>query len=158
MQNREISRQLQRLESLIARADEATNRNIEMQSHWAKYICILSAGVIENALKELYIDYATSKVSKPLATYVSSHISRTNNPKIEVFIKFASVFNETWKDELIGFADDRGRGDAIDSIMTNRHQIAHGKAHISNITLAQVKDYLKKAIEVLEFIEAQCKR
>jgi hypothetical protein len=47
-----------------------------------------------------------------------------------------------------------GRKDAIDSIMNNRHLIAHGKD--SGITVARVNDYLRKCIEVIEFIEAQC--
>ena len=50
--------------------------------------------------------------------------------------------------------DEEGRKDAIDSIMANRHLIAHGKN--SGISLVRVKDYLEKSIEVIEFIENQC--
>jgi hypothetical protein len=48
-----------------------------------------------------------------------------------------------------------GRRDAINSIIANRHQIAHGET--SRITLLRLKDYFSKAVQVLEFIEDQCK-
>lgn len=156
MQNQEIRKQLQRLQTLIKRVDEACGGNIEMQSHWAKYICILSAGVIENALREFYTDYAVKQVSEPVGRYVSSTISPIKNPKIQKFLEIASAFQQAWRDELEIYANLEGRGDAINSIMTNRHQVAHGKSHISNITLAQLKEYLAKAVEVLEFIDQQC--
>ncbi len=42
---------------------------------------------------------------------------------------------------LEAFALTDGRGDAIDSIMNNRHLIAHGKSSDSRITLVQVQDF-----------------
>ncbi|MGA9453625.1 MAG: HEPN domain-containing protein [Verrucomicrobiia bacterium] len=51
------------------------------------------------------------------------------------------------------FLESNGRKDAIDSVMNNRHQIAHGKN--SGITIARVRGYLDKAEEVLNFIERQ---
>ena len=50
--------------------------------------------------------------------------------------------------------EDNGRKDAIDSIMSNRHLIAHGKD--STISLVRVSEYLKKSVEVVEFLEHQC--
>jgi hypothetical protein len=51
------------------------------------------------------------------------------------------------------FIEQEGRKEAIDAIMANRHQIAHGQN--SGITVSRVSDYLNKAEEVLEFIEKQ---
>ncbi len=52
------------------------------------------------------------------------------------------------------FLADNGRKDAIDSIMSNRHLIAHGGN--SGITLTRVNQYLDKCVEVIDFIETQC--
>ncbi|MCA1565536.1 MAG: hypothetical protein LC803_07845 [Acidobacteria bacterium] len=158
MHNREIARQFQRLHDLVKKSDEATAGTIELQSHWAKYLCILSAGLLENAIKEIYIEYAQNQVSRPIANFISTLLSPTRNPKSQKFLEIAAAFNPTWKDELETHLNDNGRGDAIDSIMNHRHLIAHGKSHNSNISLVQIKDYLAKAQEVLEFIEGQCKR
>lgn len=156
MLNRKISTQLQRLASLIKRSEEATDQSIELQSEWSKYICVLAAGLLENALKEIYLDFARNNVSAPIANFVSSTISPIRNPKTQRFLDIAAAFSETWRAELEQYADQDGRGDAIDSIMNNRHLIAHGQYQNSRISLAQVKEYLGKAVEVIEFIENQC--
>ena len=70
----------------------------------------------------------------------------------------ASAFSDTWGSELQAFANENGRREAIDSIMVHRHLIAHGKYQDSRISLAQLKDYLKKAVEVLVLIESQVRR
>jgi len=158
MHNREIARQLQRLHDLVQKSGEATAGAIELQSQWAKYICVLSAGLLENAIKEIYIEYAQNQVSRPIANFISTLLSPIRNPKSQRFLEIAAAFNPDWKDELESYLNDDGRGDAVDSIMNHRHLIAHGKSHNSNISLVQIKDYLAKAQQVLEFIEKQCKR
>ncbi|MEA3523144.1 MAG: hypothetical protein U9R50_09210, partial [Campylobacterota bacterium] len=67
MKNREINRQLQALKDLLKKTDEATNGSIELQSHWAKYVCILSSGLIENSLKEVYSEFVKNASSQPVA-------------------------------------------------------------------------------------------
>jgi hypothetical protein len=158
MHNREIARQFQRLQYLITKSGEATAGNIELQADWAKYLCILSAGLLENAIKEIYIDYARNQVSKPIANFIGSILSPIRNPKSLKFLEIATAFNPIWKDELENHLRDNGRGDAIDTIMSNRHLIAHGKSHNSNVSLAQIKEYVTKAEQVLQFIEEQCRR
>ena len=154
MQNQELSRQLQILNNLFQRTQAASSGDIEMQAHWAKYLCILSAGFIENAIKEIYVDFAHRAASEPVANYTSSTLSRIQNPKTQRFVETANAFKRTWGDELRDFVEDNGRKEAIDSIMANRHLIAHGKN--SGITLVRIRDYLDKAIEVIDFIETQC--
>jgi hypothetical protein len=158
MLNQELSRQIQQLKSLIQRADEACNGNAELQAEWARYLCVLSAGLLENAIKILYSEFAKGKVTAPIANYISSTLSPIRSPKPQKFIETAAIFKDEWKMELESYLDDNGRREAIDSIMTHRHSIAHGKSRNSNITLTKLKDYLAKCIEALEFIEQQCKR
>ena len=112
--------------------------------------------MLENALTELYVEYAQRAASEAVAAYVRTSISKTQNPKAAKFIETASAFKKEWGDELSAFAEEEGRKDAVNSIMSNRHLIAHGKN--SNITMARVKEYLRKSIEMIEFIEEQCKR
>lgn len=67
------------------------------------------------------------------------------------------AFDQAWANELEIFLDNdsASRKDAIDSIMANRHLIAHGRN--TSISVARVRDYLDKAVEVIEFIETQCR-
>lgn len=156
MRNQELSRQIQQLNSLIARTDQASAGDIEMQSHWAKYICVLSAGLLENALTELYTEYALGAASEAVAAYVRANISKIQNPKTSRYVQIASTFKKEWGKELSIFANEEGRKEALDSIMSNRHLIAHGKR--SDISMARVKEYLRKSIELIELVEQQCRR
>ncbi len=158
MRNREISRQLQRLDSIITRTNDACRDNIEIQAYWAQYICILSAGLLENALKEIYSEFAYRTVSEPIANFVSSTLGQIRNPKTQRFIETATAFKSDWKEDLENFLDTDGRREAIDTIMLNRHLIAHGKNQNCNISLAQIKEYLSEAVEVIDFIEDQCQK
>ena len=89
-----------------------------------------------------------------VADYVESTLSKVQNPKARKFLQIAGGFNKTWEDSLGVFLASEGRKEAIDAIMANRHLIAHGKD--SGITLARIKEYLSKSVQVIEFIEEQC--
>ena len=158
MQNREISIQIQRLESLIDRSTEATGENIDLRGEWAKYLCVLAAGLLENSIKQIYSEFASRTVAKPIASFVSSNLSPIRSPKAQKFLDIAGAFSVLWGSELENYLNDKGRREAIDSIMGNRHLIAHGQYRNSNISMAQMKDYFAKVLEVLEFIDGQCAR
>lgn len=156
MRNRELSRQIQQLNTLIAKTTSASSGDMEIQAHWARYICVLSAGLMENALAELYTEYAKGAASDAVATHVRHNLSKIHNPKMQLFVQIASSFKKIWGEELSTYADQDGRKEALNAIMTNRHQIAHGGQ--SDISMARVKEYLQKSIELIEFVEEQCKK
>lgn len=154
MRNRELSRQLQRLSSLIARTDEASNSNLELQAHWAKYLCVLCAGFLENSLSEIYAEYARVSANEAVAGYVARQLNRIQNPNVQKILDTTYQFKKLWGDMLSDYIVKDGRKEAIETIMTNRHKIAHGED--SNVTILRVKEYLAKIVEVVEFMENQC--
>jgi len=154
MGSRPIVSQKQRLHWLLTEAASFQGEQLELQSHWARYLCVLSAGFLENALSEVYSRYAKVSSNMQIANYVEAVLGKIQNPKSSKFLETARAFDRSWEDDLRVFMEQNGRGEAIDAIMANRHQIAHGKD--SGITLVRVKEYLKKSIEVLDFIESQC--
>jgi hypothetical protein len=155
MVNQELTRQLQKLQSLFKRTEDATGGDIEMQSHWAQYLCILSAGFLENALSNIYITFTRNAASEPVANYANSVLTKIQNPKCSRFIEIATSFKPEWGEKLETFVNDGGRKEALDSIMSNRHQIAHGKN--SGITITSLQEYLNKSVEVIDYIEDQTK-
>ena len=154
MKNREVARQLQKLNDLISKTGDACGGDIEMQAHWAKYLCVLSAGFVENALSEIYGAFVDHAASPAVARYAKASLSRIQNPKTAKFLEIARSLKPEWGDDLDVFLSDNGRREAIDSIMTNRHLIAHGQN--SSITMSKVKDWLLKTIEVIDHIEVLC--
>ena len=154
MNNQEVSRQIQKLKALFNRTSEVSAQEVEIQAHWAKYLCVLSAGLLENGLYELYADFCRRAASPPVVGFANRFLSRIQNPKTGKFMEVASSFKNAWGEELKSFVENEGRKEAIDAIMAHRHRIAHGKD--SDITIVRLKVYLGKAIDVLEFIERQC--
>lgn len=155
MENFEVTRQIQRLHSLFSKATQASSDDISLQGHWARYLCVMVAGLVENGLKEIISEYLNSKTHKPIANYATSYLTKFQNPKSEKILELVGLFKSEWRKELEIFLSNEGRKDAIDSIMNNRNQIAHGKD--VGITVVNVKNYLSKIISVLEFIETQFK-
>ncbi len=156
MRNVRLVGQYNTIQSLIERTGTATGENIELQGHWGRYLCILAAGLLENSIREIYQEFVQNSASPPVASFASSRLRGINNPKSERFVQVASSFSQEWGQSLAEFlnASNGERKDAIDSIINNRNQIAHGRN--TNIFVVRVKGYLDRVVEVIDFIESQC--
>lgn len=152
MTNIRVVAEMAAMDSLIKRATANTS-DIELQSHWASYFTVKIAGILENALTILYSDYVNRSAGGPVANYAISRLETLQNPKAEKFVQIARHFNPAWATSLEEYLEDEGRKEAIDSIMTVRHQVAHGGKQ--GITLARISSYYAKAKDVLDFIEVQ---
>lgn len=155
MRNPPLNLQLRRLKQLIDRTDMAT-ADIELQGHWGKYLCVVAAGFVENGLQTIYSGFAREAASSQVALYVSSRLGRVTNPNAERFAQVAGSFSANWREELEEYleSENGSRKNALDSLMANRNKIAHGEN--SGISVARVRDFLDRCVEVLEFIEDQC--
>ena len=155
MHNRKLNQQLTRLQQLVNRTQVATE-DIELQGHWGRYLCVMVAGLLEDGLQTIYSEFASKSSNPHVARYVGGTLNRVTNPKAGRFLEIAGAFNADWQQELDQFlrSDSGVRRDAIDSIMNNRNQIVHGGS--AQITVARVKEYLERSVEVLTFIEEQC--
>ena len=154
MLNWELTQQLRKLRAFAKKAGDSSLDDLELQAHWAKYLCVLVAGFIENSLEEIFSEFVTDASSPAVARFAKSRLGNIQNPKAQRFIEVAGAFDESWRVGLEAFLEDNGRKDAVDSIIANRHLIAHGGS--SGITLSRVNQYLDKCVEVIDFIEAQC--
>ena len=155
MRNRELTKQLDSLKSLLNRTDVATGGDIELIGHWGRYLCVLTAGFLENALRETYGEFVKRAASPQVAKFAMTKLDSIPNPKAGRFVETAENFNSIWAEGLKLFLDEdsRRRRNAIDSIMGNRHQIAHGKS--TQISIGRIREYLPDCIDVVEFIESQ---
>lgn len=154
MRNLEVRRRIQSVEALIKETEEYTSGDIELQAHWAKYLCVVACGFLEQALVSIFIDYCRQASSDRVANYAAARLRTIQNPNAKTFLEVASAFDKDWGNALQIYLDDEGRGQAINSIVSNRHKIAHGSA--SDITLSRLKEYFTKAVDVLNFVESLC--
>ena len=154
MQNRNLKIQLQKINDLFNKVEAACGNDIEMRSHWAKYICVRVAGFLENVVAEIYGEFVIGASSAPVASYALKVLAKVQNPRKDKFIEIAGFFKKSWGIELEIFIESDGAGAAINAIMTHRHKIAHGED--SDISIVKIRDYFDEALRVVDFIENQC--
>ncbi len=122
----------------------------EIQSHWSNYLCILVSGFIEVSVGSIFSDYAKRTASPKIANFVESNLNEFQNPKMEKILSLTGRFSKDWQADLRKDTDGDIK-DAIDSIVANRNAVAHGKP--SPLTIARVRDYYIRVIDLVELIE-----
>jgi len=149
--NSELNRQYNRITDLITKAKEFEPDDV-LRSHLTKYICVLCSGFIENSVYHTFSDLADSSCPPSVVlTYTKSQLYKIQNANSEKIRALAKSFNPDWHDTIRDFLQEENRGAAINYILKDRHNIAHGRN--SDITILKLEDYLNKTVEVIKFIE-----
>ncbi len=149
MRNAQVAQDKQRLDSLFKRIKDFAG-DTELQAYWAQFLCVLTSGFIENSVRNLYSEYARTKSSPYVANYVSHELQSFRNAKSEKIIQLTGIFSPEWRVALEDYMEDRRKA-AIDSIVSNRNQIAHGRP--VGITFARIREYYENSVEVIVFID-----
>ncbi len=124
MRNIMIVRQKQQLDNLFDRIRDLSDT--DLQSHWARYLCIRTAGFLETSVRAILSEYVSKKASPNIINYVERQLAGFQNPNMEKVLTLIGAFDSSWETTL----RDRTEGilkDSIDSIVNNRHNIAHGR-------------------------------
>ena len=129
MKNRIAVQAKDRLDGLFDKVNEFAG-DLELQSHWARYLCVRVSGFIEISVRAILVEYAKNRSDRSIANYVERQLNRFQNPNMERLVQLLQSFNPAWAAEL----KDATKGepkDAIDSIRANRNRIAHAKTRTS---------------------------
>lgn len=152
--NPKILAHKQRLDNLYGKV--ATIPVLQDQVEWSKYLCVLTAGFLEESLRVLILQFAKSNSSLEIQKFVEKEISYVTNCKTERILEVLNKFNTTWganfETEIKDNSPiDKEIKDSIDSIVSNRHLIAHGKSvGMTYSTVSKYYGFCTKAIEILE--------
>jgi len=152
MKQLEVWRRKQQLDNLFRQIARFKGDD-ELVAHWSRYLCVLVCGFIEIAVFEIYNEFARNKSHGFIANYVQRQLSKFQNPKMEKIVSLAGSFNGLWRDKLKEATDGELK-DAVDSIVNNRNNIAHGRN--SDITFGRMEEYYKKAVKVIDILENLC--
>jgi len=152
MRNLEAVRYKQRLDHLFEKIS-AFPDDIELQSHWSRYLCILVSGFLETSVQAIYSQYAKEKSISHVANYVTKRLERFTNPNMEDILTLAGMFNKDWRDYLENATEGELKA-AVDSIVANRNQIAHGVD--VGISFVTIRGYYQSAVKVVDLIEKTC--
>lgn len=153
MDLRRIYQQRDRIDSLFKNLPSDED-NLERQAHWARYLCVCISGYLEVSIRELLGRYAEQCAAKSISSYVRCQLRFFQNPKTEPIIQLVTSFDATWGESLKEFVEEE-LGDAVNSIVANRNNIAHGID--IGITIARLRGWYDKSNEVLDFLVKLCK-
>lgn len=152
MNTLEAVRYKQRLDNLFGQI-LVFSGNPELQSQWARYLCVLVSGFLEISICAIYGEFARRTASPYVANFVKYELGSFQNPKMGKILDLTRAFNPQWANQL-EVATEGQLKDAVNSVVANRIQIAHGRD--VGITYARIKGYYEDVIQVVNLIEGMC--
>jgi hypothetical protein len=144
----QVSRLRQRLDATLARAPQS-KADVEAQSDFAKYFCVLVSGFLENSLVALVLDFAQRRSSPEVTLFVERQLDFWTNPNCEKIEQLLGNFNQDWRVASKAFLVDERKA-AVNSLVALRHKIAHGES--VGTSLAQATAYYATVLEVVAFV------
>jgi len=144
----EVHRLKQRLEATLARAPLSTV-DLEVQSDFAKYFCILVSGFFENALIALILDVAQNRSAPEIVLFVERQLDYWTNPNSEKIFQLFGNFNPEWRSALENYIVDDKKA-AVNSLVALRNKIAHGES--VGTSLSQIKSYYITVLDIIDFV------
>jgi hypothetical protein len=142
----------QRIDSLETKAkSDPVKFDIELQSQLARFLCVLASGLIELAVIQTLAAYSRRLSHPNVSRYVSASVGRLRNAKFEDILIVLGHFSPAWRDHFEATTPPEVK-DAVDSIVNNRNQIAHGAQ--TGISLGTFEEYYKRAKSFIADLDA----
>lgn len=147
--NRHVHRHKSRLDNLFINVEQVDD--LEMQAQWARYLCVLVSGFIEESIRILLSQYTVSRSSPEIANYVEKKLGRETNLNMTKIISLLAQFDNDFGETLRQHTEGELK-DAVDSVIANRHPIAHGRD--VSVSFIRLREWYEKIVNVIEIIEA----
>ena len=143
----------QRLDATFGRV-QGVQYDPELQSDFAKYLCVLVSGYIERAMVELVLEHAREKGAPTLLRFVEQRTRTFTNASSSRIQELLGSFDPAWRQELAeNVLVDEWR-DAVDSIVSLRNTIAHGGS--VGLTYNRIVEYYQQAQHVIDQVANLC--
>ena len=126
----------------------------EVNAHWAKYVCVLVSGYIEQAVKEVLLEHSSSSSGPRVSSYVEKTWPSSKNMACTAINEMLGHFDARWSDIFLSWIDEEERKKEINEIIAWRNSIAHGKeSSTNNVTMGSVSKKFKSACDLVDFLE-----
>lgn len=126
--------------------------NDELRAELTKYLCVLASGFLEVSCRHILSGYSQKRSSPEIDRFVRSRLSYFRSPTSGNIKQLLSAFDpgcaERWREGL-----DDEQADALDSIVSNRHLIAHGRS--VGLSLHVLERYYLSANEAIAGLEEE---
>lgn len=147
---RDSQRIYRRISDIINLSKQLNDDDLLKQSV-AAHICILQSGLLENIVKESLRSFTDRRAQPCVSRFVSKKLGELQNPKAEKIESILSDFGPELKADLKKFWCENGIRDHVDSVVSNRHLIAHGQSY--EVSLSRVSDWHKSIRKLMDFFE-----
>ena len=123
-----------------------------IRSDWSRYLCILTAGLLETGLNRILGEYVASHSEDDrIINRLNRKRDRILAPNKNRIIDALGDFDEEWRREMSEFLAEE-YGAIVDSVMNNRNRIAHGGD--VGLTPDTMKRQFDGVIRVIERIDS----
>jgi hypothetical protein len=149
--NSELASFEARIENVLRRANEA-GLDEELRSSLARYACVLTSGYLEEAVRIIVGGWCSNKSHAHVHAYVVRQLDWFSNPKLGKILEVLSHFTFSWHEGLEAVLTDEEK-DAVNSVVTNRNQIAHGRnVGVSPVPMKRYFASCKSVVRKLDLV------
>jgi hypothetical protein len=150
----EVHRLKSRLDGTFQRSRQlGSDSDPEIQSDFARYLCVLVSGYLEKAVTELVLEHARRSGGPTLQRFVELRTRHFANANAQRLKDLLGSFHSDWRDRLDGILTD-GLDDAVNSVVDLRNAIAHGGS--PGVTYHRIDEYYKRVQKVIDEIMDLC--
>jgi len=150
----EVHRLKSRLDATFQRSRQlGSDSDPEIQSDFARYLCVLVSGYLEKAVTELVLEHARRSGGPTLQRFVESRTRHFANANAQRLKDLLGSFHSDWRDRLNGILRD-GLDDAVNGVVDLRNAIAHGES--PSVTYHRIDEYYKRVQKVIDEIMDLC--
>jgi hypothetical protein len=147
-----VASERQRLDATFQRAIKV-GADAELLSDFAKYLCVLVSGFLEQAIIELLLEHVRNQSQPSVLRHVNGRLRQFTTANAQRIQDILGSFDPDWRQDLGGYLVDERKA-AVDSVVNLRHTIAHGQ--YVGVTLAGVKAYYAQVKDVVDHIADLC--
>jgi RiboL-PSP-HEPN len=148
----EIDRQRQRLDAVFGRTSKA-GADPELMSDLARYLCVLVAGFLEQAVIEIALEHIRTHSQVSVLRHIEGRLRRFTSANAKNVIDLIGSFDPDWRIDLEAFLIDQYK-DAVNGVVDLRHTIAHGRS--TGVTIASAQSYYDRVKRVVDHCVQLC--
>jgi len=149
----EVHRARTRLDSVFAMTRLLPLDDLEIRAHWARYLCVLTSGFLEESLRLILEEFGKKMAHPSVARYMNSSLQGISGVNDERLRQLIGSFSDEWRTAYERDLQDRYKAH-LDSLVANRHQIAHGRW--VGISIQRITEYYRSVIAVIEWVHDSC--
>lgn len=145
-----VDRRQSRLDALFEKVGGIDD--LSLRAEFAAYLCVRVSAFVEQSVEDILTAYARAQSSPAVTNYVGATVGRTNL-NAERLLQAVGRFDVTWREAMEKFIEGERKA-ALDSIISLRHNVAHGDT--GSVSYQRVSTYYARIKEIVRHLESLC--